>query len=352
MGVRGSALEKMVREAISEKKRKLGYYQDFCRMDGIVSAHRAAFVGGFAVGQRGVQLFFVLSGYLAFASLEKNSSAISYYKKRLVRIVPIYWMCLILTYIEDIVIGTYSSSLSNVLAGQCGPGYLRYFVFLQCFLPSDNWSLWNNHGALWTMSSFVGFYILAPYLYRIMNKFYTGVILLAVFLFGRPYLASWIINIFAGYPKEANIEWFAYMNPLAELYCFLLGAVLFVAIKERKQSIYLTIITMVLIVTDLSWHQFDLLFVLFVAIAVFSDPIVKNEKICKWISWISGGSFALYLIHPMVLEAAPIVWRRIGIDNQWLYAIYLYVLCIGATYILYYGFIIKIEKWVSGKFLD
>lgn len=306
---------------------------------------------GFSVGQTGVQLFFVLGGYLAFASLEKNRSIVSYYKKRVVRIVPIYWTCLIVAYMEELVIGVWSSSLSDVLAGQCGPKYLRYFAFLQCFLPSDNWYLWNNHGALWTMSSFAGFYILAPYLYRIMNKFYKGMILLAVFLFGRPYLVSWIKNIFAEYPKEANIEWFANMNPLAELYCFLLGAVLFVAIREGKQNIYLTIITIVLAVTSLSWYQFDLLYVLFVAIAVSFNPLVKNEKICKWISLISGGSFALYLIHPMVLEVAPIIWNKIGINNQWLYAIYLYILCIGAAYVIYYGLIIKIEKWANDKFI-
>ena len=30
-------------------------------------------------------------------------------------------------------------------------GYLRYFVFLQMWLPSDNWMLWNNRNVLWTM---------------------------------------------------------------------------------------------------------------------------------------------------------------------------------------------------------
>lgn len=314
----------------------------------VLSVHIGQYLGvDFSVGAKGVQLFFVLSGYLAFASLEKNASIVSYYKKRAVRIIPIYWICLIIIYMEDIVLGTYSSSLSEVLAGQCGPKYLRYFAFLQCFIPSDNWELWNNHRALWTMSSFVGFYILAPYLYRIMNKFYKSMLILIIFLFCRPYLVAWIQNIFAGYPKNAKIEYFATMNPLTELYCFLLGAVLFVAIKEKKQNVYQMVISIALAVTALSWYQYELLFVLLVAIAVSFAPITENKQVCKWISIISGGSFALYLIHPMVLDIAPIIWGKIGIENQWLYAIYLYISCIGAAYILYYVFIIKIERWVS-----
>lgn len=319
----------------------------------VLSVHIGQHAGfDFSVGAAGVQLFFVLSGYLAFTSLERNSSAIAYYRKRLVRIVPVYWICLIITYVEDLVLGIYSSSLRDAFAGQCGPGFLRYFVFLQCFTPTDNWNLWNNHGALWTMSSFVGFYILAPYLYKFMSTFYRGMLILIAFLVSRPYLVSWIQNIFSGYPEDAHIEWFAGMNPLTELYCFLLGAVLFVAIREKKQGIYQTIVFITLVVTVLSWYQYELLFVLFIGAAVSFDPITENEKIGKWISMIGGGSFALYLIHPMVLEVAPMIWRKIGVNNQWLCAAYLYVLCIGAAYILYYGFIIKIERWAAHKFLE
>lgn len=317
----------------------------------VLSVHIGQCSGfGFSVGAKGVQLFFILSGYLAFASLSRTSSAALYYKKRLLRIIPIYWTCLLIKYVEDIVLGIYSSSLTDVLTGQCGPKFFRYFVFLQCFTPTDNWNLWNNHGALWTMSSFMGFYLLAPYLYKIMNRFYKSILILIVFLFSRPHLVSWIQNIFSGYPEEAHIEWFASMNPLTELYCFLLGAVLFVAIKEKKQNIYLIIVSIALAVTALSWYQYELVFVLFVAIAVSFAPITENEKVCKWISMISGGSFALYLIHPMVLEIAPAIGRKIGIDDQWAFAIYLYALCIGVAYILYYGPMIHIERWAANTF--
>ena len=318
----------------------------------VLSVHIGQHAGfDFSVGQKGVQVFFILSGYLSFASLSKNPSIKDYYKKRMVRILPLYWICLVLIYIEDIILGIYSLSLSDVLAGQCGPQFLRYFVFMQCFTPTDNWNLWNNHGALWTMSSFVGFYIVAPFLFRLMKNFYVSLVMLVTLMLGRPYLVTWIQNVFSDYPAEAHIEWFASMNPLAELYCFLLGSVLFVAIREKKQIVYAFIFIMAMVVTAFTWYQYELLSVLLILLAVSFNPITDNVRICKWLSAVSGGSFALYLVHPMVLQVAPSIWDKIGIGNKWLYIIYLYVLCIGIAYALYYLFISKIERYISGRFL-
>lgn len=114
----------------------------------------------FSVGAYGVQLFFVLSGYLNFASLSKKDSIIIFYKKRMQKIFPTYYVCLALLYLEDLVLALYLSPGTNIFKGQCGPRFLRYVFFIQCFTPTDNWDLWNNHSALWTMSSFVGFYFI------------------------------------------------------------------------------------------------------------------------------------------------------------------------------------------------
>lgn len=75
----------------------------------VLSVHITQRAGmDFSVGAYGVQLFFIMSGYLAFYSLaNKKYSAIEYYKKRAVRILPTYWFCLILLYVQDIV-GGYS----------------------------------------------------------------------------------------------------------------------------------------------------------------------------------------------------------------------------------------------------
>ena len=47
-----------------------------------------------AVGAQGVQLFFVLSGYLAAASLSRHPEPLPYYQRRIRRILPLYWLIL------------------------------------------------------------------------------------------------------------------------------------------------------------------------------------------------------------------------------------------------------------------
>ena len=49
--------------------------------------------------RKGVQLFFILSGYLIFNSLNHTSSLGQYYRKRFLRIVPVYWLVLVINYV-------------------------------------------------------------------------------------------------------------------------------------------------------------------------------------------------------------------------------------------------------------
>lgn len=319
----------------------------------VLSVHITQRTGmDFSVGAYGVQLFFILSGYLAFYSFTNNNySTIEYYKNRAVRILPTYWFCLILLYFQDVFWGIFYNKLSiqEVFTGQCSPRFLRYFFGLQCFIPSDNWDLWNNHNALWTMSSFIAFYIFTPFLYKILNNFYTSFACTICFLVGRPFFIKTIQLWFSDYPADAHIEWFSLNNPLSELYCYLLGCTLYLAIKKEKQNIYIFIITIILIVTRFEWYQFEFIFVLLIYISISMAPLTHNKILNKFISIASNGSFALYLIHPIVLIVASAIWQSCGIFNKWFYALYLYISCIGVSYCIYYFGIIRIERYIKRK---
>ncbi len=317
----------------------------------VLSVHICQVAGfDFSVGAKGVQCFFVLSGYLTFVSLSRKDSAIEYYKKRIVRILPTYWICLILVYVGDILLGIWEGlSLDGIFAGQCGFKFLRYFFFLQMFTPTDNWNLWNNHRALWTMSCFAFFYILAPFLYKIMKKFYVGLSMLIMFLLSTPWLVDFVQRVLAGYPEEAHIEWFASMNPLSELYCFLIGAFLFFIIDRRKEY-FLFLIPVIMTISSFEWYSYELLFALMIAIAVKIPAIFKNPKICKVISWISDGSFTVYLTHPTVMAIEIIIWRLLGFENNIAHAVSLYIVCMVSAYLLYYLVISRVEKRIYNIF--
>ncbi len=315
----------------------------------VLSVHIGYHIGkDFGVGAHGVQLFFILSGYLTFASLQ-NKSALHYYKARMKSIFPTYYFCLVLVYLEDMVIAIPNGAVAEMLQGQCSIRFLRYVFFLQCFIPSDNWSMWNNHNALWSMSAFIGFYLIAPLLFKAIKNTYTGIAVVLLALISRPWMINIIKSIFSNYPEESHIEWFAEMNPLSELYCFLLGAVLFVAIKESKQYLYILVVLTGLIASSLTWYSYEILFVLAVALAAGCKSITSNNTIVKIITWLSKGCFTLYLIHPLVLTVEGYLYRKSGIANETIHGILLYLCCIVSSYFIYYCIISKIEHAIIKK---
>lgn len=53
----------------------------------------------FNYGNMGVELFFILSGYVIFMSLNRTKNPIEFLYKRFLRLYPVYWICMIITFI-------------------------------------------------------------------------------------------------------------------------------------------------------------------------------------------------------------------------------------------------------------
>lgn len=304
----------------------------------------------FEIGAKGVQLFFILSGYLGMASLARNDDILHYYKNRLLRILPTYYVCLLLLWLEDLFLQINSHTpLKEIFDGQCGLGYLRYVFFLQMMLPSDNWSLWNNHSGLWTMSSFALFYVIAPFLYRIFRSFYRAFAALIVLLFANPFLIRFLSNMLSSYPEDAHIEWFSAMNPFTELYCFMIGIALFWAIKESKINVYSLLLSIILVVTKLTWYPYEFMFAIMITLALVLPNIITNKKMNDCIVFVSKGSFTLYLVHPMILAVGPTVYGKVFSHEPHgkMYAFYLYAFSFLISYLVHYFIVQKIEVLIQ-----
>lgn len=79
----------------------------------------------------GVALYFVLSGYFSYISVSKEKSIRDYVKKKAIRILPMYYLSLVLTFI----IGAFITAQY--------PLDLKWFyhtVFLNMFIPSQEWT--------------------------------------------------------------------------------------------------------------------------------------------------------------------------------------------------------------------
>ncbi len=124
-------------------------------------------------GEIGVTAFFVLSGCTIYLSLSrKKNNYICYIKKRFYRVAPEYYVSvfIVIFFMEE------------------GPGYITWqglkhliatLTFTQNILPS----LGAVNGVLWTMSVTMCFYLLAPLLYKIIDKSNIYVFLIVSIMF-------------------------------------------------------------------------------------------------------------------------------------------------------------------------
>lgn len=52
----------------------------------------------FSYGHYGVQLFFIISGFVIFMTLEGSKNALEFIKRRFIRLYPTFWICMLITF--------------------------------------------------------------------------------------------------------------------------------------------------------------------------------------------------------------------------------------------------------------
>lgn len=263
------------------------------------------------LARRGCNCFLCSAGTWPRPSLSRHPEPLPYYQRRIRRILPLYWLVLVLRWLFDAVrylaAGASAAQLFGP-GGPCGPGYLRYFVFLQMWLPSDNWMLWNNRNVLWTMSAFAFFYLLAPWLYRLCKRFWGALALLVVCLAVKGRIGGLIESSLAAFPAEANISEFSAKTPVMTLYCFIFGMAAFAAVR-RTSSFYTGHSAFCWRCSPTSSGRGSSACLR----CLFYWPC-RTRRALAWRKirssprpWnlMGAGSFWLYLAHPLVLELLP-----------------------------------------------
>jgi peptidoglycan/LPS O-acetylase OafA/YrhL len=109
-----------------------------------------------AGGTLGVDLFFVLSGYLLVTSWESKRSLRTFWRRRLTRIFPAYWLSL------AILIPLQAPHLLHELP------HIALFASLQTFLvPRLPWAV---NASYWSLTPEIHFYLLLPLIYAVLTK--------------------------------------------------------------------------------------------------------------------------------------------------------------------------------------
>lgn len=104
------------------------------------------------MGYVGVEVFFLLSGVGLIYSYTKKPDLKTFFRKRLLRVLPVFWACLILIHVKNIIVGEFSAS--DLILAASGLDFLIYGVLDTWFIPA-----------------ILICYLLFPLYYFISNKF-------------------------------------------------------------------------------------------------------------------------------------------------------------------------------------
>lgn len=247
-----------------------------------------------SLGANCVQVFFVISAYLACFSFAKKTASVSgYYKKRALRILPTYYAAIVaaMVYVELFTDG-YSSDAFHL-------GWIRYFLALNTILPSTNFDQWNNTFGFWTMTDFIFFYALFPFLIKYFHTvrrcFFLFLICLVVERLSV--LLGTSLAQCTNYSKMSLlIEW----SPLGQMVHFALGMMTYFAVLEKKKScVAVFLIAFCMIVVRPFW-KFPMLISILIMFVHEPDVAIQGWK-QKLVQCVSKYSFHIYLTHLLAL---------------------------------------------------
>jgi peptidoglycan/LPS O-acetylase OafA/YrhL len=193
----------------------------------VIAYHYFGFIGIFSLGWSGVDLFFVLSGFLITGKLLDTADNKDYFphffRNRILRIFPLYYLTLILFFSAVFLIATKEHWEALRFYRE---HWLSFFTFTQ------NWSLifFGSPGDkylthFWSLAAEEQFYIVWPFvIYFIRNKKKLFTILLTCI----PLIIVVRSYIYIQYPSHAEAPHY-YCNSFCRMDSFIFGALISIA---------------------------------------------------------------------------------------------------------------------------
>lgn len=239
----------------------------------------------FRFGQYGLYAFFILSGY--FAATWDGNDRKRYIKKKIVRLVPVYYILL------AIYILLHTFILDDVPYDAYGLGWFRFITGLNSLLPSEI-IFWKGIHAIWYVSVVWIFYLMHALLWDKVKKFCIRFWIILFFVLS-------IISVTIG-----RIDPLYSVNILAFMQYFVLGII---AQKYVKKDLYLIVLILtpliVYLLKDL-WLSKNIIFsVLFmvIIISIKNKCVTCPNKLVQVIcDTLDEHTYTLFLVHPFFVD--------------------------------------------------
>ncbi|AOM75934.1 acyltransferase family protein [Pedobacter steynii] len=227
------------------------------------------------IGQYGVELFFIISGFVIFMSLQGKTCIRDFAYKRFSRLYPTYWICMILTFL---VVGL---ARDPGIESQSAAVFLMNLTMIQ-----GAFNIKNIDGVYWSLIPELFFYVSMGLLFQLgwLNKVRTiALVWLSLMLFNTLF----------------KLPFGAYFLNL-EYGMFFMAGILFYQIKFAKGDWHEHVLIGFCFLAAVLTHPGLTLFYVFVFIFLLFYLFVYDQlKFFSWRPFIFLGyiSYSLYLLH-------------------------------------------------------
>lgn len=234
------------------------------------------------LGQMGIYLFFIISGFCGIMSFEHSwgGKSTKYLFNRFVRILTLYYVVILYYFITE----TYW--WRNIPDDVTRLGWIRYIFLLHGFVKNDTY-FWSNLGITWTVPIFVLFYLIMPLLNKVVKNYNCA-------------LFAWFLSLIVYYMVQRYCG--GNLMAISYLFYFMEGIVLYFAKKEQKQNVTIGGICILLIyemrygtITPTCYS-----FLFMIIFIVSQDIIIRNELLRKTVYTLDKYSYTIYLGHGLV----------------------------------------------------
>lgn len=233
------------------------------------------------IGYVGVDIFFVISGFVMMLSTEKSVD--KFFLKRIIRIVPTYYLLTLGVFSVALVM---PNLLNNTTANT------THLVKSLLFIPFDKNGI-GHYPILfvgWTLNFEMYFYLMFALALKVSKKYRAE---LTTILISMIYLAT---------QNCSSLPLTAYASSL--VFEFILGMMTFTILikKDAFKTIFLLFMLLVSLVYTNNLGDFYKMRLGSAVFVMMSVYFLRNRPLAKCTATLGGYSYALYLTHPYVIQ--------------------------------------------------
>ncbi|HHC6463297.1 acyltransferase family protein [Vibrio parahaemolyticus] len=238
-------------------------------------------------GYYGVNLFFMISGFVIFMSLEYSDNASVFLKKRWIRLFPTMFIGSLFIYITSLVLT--NRPVGDVTIFDIIPGMI--FVDHDILNIIFNTNLKSIEGVFWTLYIEVVYYIISAIVYFSFGREVLKFVIAALF-----FLSYGFIHVFQDFSYFNQIAFIIRKLGLIYYVWFFIGMLFYESYKGCSKS-FLLIVLAVITVAITDNNKIVALLTIALFLFSFSDTLLKKVLEMKWIVFVGMISYPLYLIH-------------------------------------------------------